>query len=126
MRQAYFHQKGYSPYLTKTEIRIDFFKKEADFNAYSYVPTIQRVRLMDFTIPFHFSQYCFVVRYPEAESRLYGPIRPYQKLVTTFRRSLDNTTAIKIYIHFISFAGLDCSVDFCFSYYHFFRCFLKV
>jgi glutamate receptor, ionotropic, invertebrate len=49
-----------------------------DFNAYGFIPTIERVKDFDFTIPVQQDQYRFLVKYPEAESRLWGPIRPFQ------------------------------------------------
>ena len=52
-----------------------------DFNAYGFIPTIQRIQQFDFTIPTQNDQYRFLVWYPEEESRLWGPIRPFQLLV---------------------------------------------
>ena len=55
---------------------------EVDICTYGFVATPERVELMDFSILVEIDHYRFLVRYPEAKSRLLGPIRPLQPTVT--------------------------------------------
>ena len=57
-------------------------KNEVDICTYGFVATPERVELMDFSILVEIDHYRFLVRYPEAKSRLLGPIRPFQPTVT--------------------------------------------
>jgi phage shock protein PspC (stress-responsive transcriptional regulator) len=52
--------------------------QEVDLSAYGYVPTAERIQMFDFTIPALYDQYRFMVQYPKEQSRLWGPVRPFQ------------------------------------------------
>ena len=45
------------------------------------IPTIERTRLMDFTIPLMIGNSRLMLRYPEEESRLVAAIQPFTLLV---------------------------------------------
>jgi hypothetical protein len=55
---------------------------EVDICTYGFVATSDRVGLMDFSILIKNDRYRFLMRYPDAQSRLLGPMRPYQPTVT--------------------------------------------
>ena len=55
---------------------------EVDICTYGFVATSDRVDLMDFSILIKNDRYRFILRYPDANSRLLGPIRPFQPTVT--------------------------------------------
>lgn len=45
------------------------------------IPTPDRLKEMDFTIPLVITRYRFLVPWPKEESRLLAPIRPFQSMV---------------------------------------------
>ena len=55
---------------------------EVDICSYGFVATPERVELMDFSIVYEIDHFRFLMRYPDAKSRLLGPIRPFQPTVT--------------------------------------------
>jgi hypothetical protein len=62
---------------------------EVDFCTYGFVATPDRVELMDFSILVQIDHYRFLMRYPDAKSRLLGPIRPFQPTVTFVSNKLN-------------------------------------
>jgi hypothetical protein len=55
---------------------------EVDISTYGFGATLERVELMDFSISIQLDHYRFLLRYPDAKSRLLGPVRPFQPTVT--------------------------------------------
>ena len=56
------------------------------------MPTPEKKLFMDFTTPVVISPYQFVVPYPQAESRLVAPIKPFQKEVWFWNTLLPTLT----------------------------------
>ena len=54
---------------------------EVDICTYGFVATPERVQLMDFSIVAEIDNFRFIMRYPDAKSRLLGPVRPFQPIV---------------------------------------------
>jgi hypothetical protein len=55
--------------------------KEVDIIPMVLIPTVERARLMDFTIPLLIGNSRLMLRYPEEASRLAAAIQPFTLLV---------------------------------------------
>jgi hypothetical protein len=55
--------------------------KEVDIIPMVLIPTVERARLMDFTIPLLIGNSRLMLRYPEKESRLVAVVQPFSLLV---------------------------------------------
>ncbi|KAK4002271.1 hypothetical protein OUZ56_004111 [Daphnia magna] len=53
-------------------------KKEVDISTLCIVPTLERAQYMEFSYPVAIESYKFMVPKPGEESRLFGPVRPFQ------------------------------------------------
>ncbi len=49
-----------------------------------FIPTAERLRFMDFSNPTSVEQYRFLLPYPNEQSRLWGPTRPFQNTVVYY------------------------------------------
>ena len=58
--------------------------KEVDISTLCIVPTPERALYMDFSYPVAIESYKLLVPKPGKESRLFGPIRPFENMVTSF------------------------------------------
>ncbi|XP_046441836.1 glutamate receptor ionotropic, delta-1-like [Daphnia pulex] len=52
--------------------------KEVDISTLCFLPTLERTQYMEFSYPVAIESYKFMVPKPDEESRLWGPIRPFQ------------------------------------------------
>jgi hypothetical protein len=60
--------------------------KEVDIIPMVLIPTMERTRLMDFTIPLLIGNSRLMLRYPEKESRLVAVVQPFSLLVNHGRQ----------------------------------------
>lgn len=82
-------------------ILFKFHHKEIDVIPMVLIPTVQRARDMDFTIPLLIGKNRLMLHYPEEESRLKTVVRPFSYLVSckSFPYSID-PTSLKIFYRF--------------------------
>ena len=77
---------------------------EVDICTYGFVATPERVEIMDFSIEVVIAPYRFLLRYPDPEGQLLGPVRPFQPIVTNPSNFL-----LKYYLQEFTTRFGDCS-----------------